>query len=75
MTGQIREATLATCRAATRLAELGCDTLQGFSIGRPMPTEALERWLRERGSPIGPRVRRTRVTRLRPRASGGVPAA
>jgi diguanylate cyclase (GGDEF)-like protein len=31
-----------------RLAELGCDRAQGFHLARPMPAEALERWLAER---------------------------
>jgi EAL domain-containing protein (putative c-di-GMP-specific phosphodiesterase class I) len=30
--------------ALTRLTELGCDTLQGYFLGRPQPTEAVE-WI------------------------------
>jgi EAL domain-containing protein (putative c-di-GMP-specific phosphodiesterase class I) len=32
-----------------RLAELGCDAAQGHHIARPMPLEALQAWLRDRG--------------------------
>ena len=31
-------------QALTRLTELGCDTLQGYFLGRPQPTEAVE-WI------------------------------
>ncbi len=31
-----------------RLSAMGCDELQGYHFARPMPVEALERWLRER---------------------------
>ncbi len=64
-----------TDEAAAHLTELGCDTLQGFSIGRPMPARALEDWLRARPAPIAPRARATRVRRVPRRASGGAPAA
>ncbi len=30
-----------------RLAELGCDRVQGFHLGRPMPADAFEAWMRE----------------------------
>jgi EAL domain-containing protein (putative c-di-GMP-specific phosphodiesterase class I) len=30
--------------ALTRLTELGCDTVQGYFLGRPQPTEAVE-WI------------------------------
>lgn len=64
-----------TEEAAAHLTELGCDTLQGFSIGRPMSARALEDWLRARPAPIAPRARATRVRRVPWRASGGAPAA
>lgn len=32
--------------AAQRLQELGCDVVQGFYLGRPMPPEKLAEWLR-----------------------------
>ncbi|MDE3113850.1 MAG: EAL domain-containing protein [Chloroflexota bacterium] len=53
--------------AAERLTELGCDTLQGFSIARPMSAVALVSWLRERGERVT-RARRTVVRRI---AAGG----
>jgi diguanylate cyclase (GGDEF)-like protein/PAS domain S-box-containing protein len=31
-----------------RLSAMGCDELQGYYFARPMPADALERWLRER---------------------------
>ncbi len=36
-----------TAEQAQVLADLGCDQLQGFGIARPMPAQALERWLDE----------------------------
>ena len=33
-----------TQEALARLAELGCDTVQGYFLGRPQPTEAVE-WI------------------------------
>jgi EAL domain-containing protein (putative c-di-GMP-specific phosphodiesterase class I) len=39
-----------------RLAELGCDRAQGFHLARPMPAEALERWLAERRAGVPGRV-------------------
>ena len=56
--------------ASERLSRLGCDTVQGFSVGRPMSPGALEAWLRERGERVM-RARRTVVKRI----AGGVPAA
>lgn len=32
-------------RAADHLAAIGCDEIQGFFVGRPMPSEELPRWL------------------------------
>lgn len=32
------------------VAELGCDLAQGFHIARPMPSDALSRWLATRGA-------------------------
>lgn len=32
-------------QTARRLGDLGCDVLQGFHLGRPMPAGELERWL------------------------------
>jgi len=32
----------------TRLAALGCDAVQGYYYSRPLPSRALERWLRQR---------------------------
>jgi EAL domain-containing protein (putative c-di-GMP-specific phosphodiesterase class I) len=32
-------------RAANHLANIGCDEIQGFFIGRPMPAEQLPEWL------------------------------
>ena len=34
------------------LAGLGCEALQGFGIGRPMPLDALAEWLRARASAL-----------------------
>jgi EAL domain-containing protein (putative c-di-GMP-specific phosphodiesterase class I) len=31
-----------------RLAALGCDAVQGYYYSRPLPSRALERWLRQR---------------------------
>lgn len=31
-----------------RLRELGCDLIQGFHVGRPMPIEQFEHWLQDR---------------------------
>jgi diguanylate cyclase (GGDEF)-like protein len=36
----------------------GCQFVQGFLYGRPMPTETLEKWIRQRDSESGPRTRR-----------------
>ena len=33
-------------RVSERLTNLGCDYVQGFAIARPMPAEAMLRWLR-----------------------------
>jgi EAL domain-containing protein (putative c-di-GMP-specific phosphodiesterase class I) len=30
-----------------QLAALGCDTAQGYHLGRPMPATELERWLQQ----------------------------
>jgi EAL domain-containing protein (putative c-di-GMP-specific phosphodiesterase class I) len=35
------------------IADLGCDTAQGWHIARPMPVEAATAWLTERGSGSG----------------------
>ncbi len=35
-----------TAEALARLTELGCDVAQGYYLSRPLPAEALERWLR-----------------------------
>jgi EAL domain-containing protein (putative c-di-GMP-specific phosphodiesterase class I) len=43
-----------TARHAEMLAEMGCDYLQGYHFARPMPGEALERYLR--GLTEGPNV-------------------
>jgi diguanylate cyclase (GGDEF)-like protein len=41
-----------------RLAELGCDTAQGFHVSRPLPEPVLVEWLRKRGSaPESPTLR------------------
>jgi EAL domain-containing protein (putative c-di-GMP-specific phosphodiesterase class I) len=34
-----------TAEHASRLAELGCDQLQGYGVAQPMPALALEAWL------------------------------
>jgi diguanylate cyclase (GGDEF)-like protein len=33
-----------------RLTELGCDRVQGFHLGRPMPPEAFNEWMHPRGA-------------------------
>jgi EAL domain-containing protein (putative c-di-GMP-specific phosphodiesterase class I) len=33
-------------RVCERLTNLGCDYVQGFAIARPMPADAMLRWLR-----------------------------
>ena len=38
-----------------RLAQLGCDTAQGFFISRPLPRVVLVEWLKKRGSEEPPR--------------------
>jgi diguanylate cyclase (GGDEF)-like protein len=38
-----------------RLAQLGCDTAQGFFISRPLPRQVLVEWLRKRSSQDPPR--------------------
>ena len=38
-----------------RLAQLGCDTAQGFFISRPLPLGVLVDWLRKRGTEEPPR--------------------
>jgi diguanylate cyclase (GGDEF)-like protein len=38
-----------------RLAQLGCDTAQGFFVSRPVPREVLVEWLRKRGRENPPR--------------------
>jgi diguanylate cyclase (GGDEF)-like protein len=41
--------------AASRcLIDLGCDEVQGFGIGRPMPAAELTRWFSETGAPVHP---------------------
>jgi EAL domain-containing protein (putative c-di-GMP-specific phosphodiesterase class I) len=40
-----------------RLAELGCDTAQGFYLSRPIPAPALREWLRSRLETGGDLVR------------------
>lgn len=42
----------------TMLAQLGCDHVQGFGIGRPMPFEATEAWLHSHAATVGdtPRI-------------------
>ncbi|MFN8051595.1 MAG: EAL domain-containing protein [Acidimicrobiales bacterium] len=39
-----------------RLTELGCDSVQGFYLGRPMTADQTLRWLREREQPAAERV-------------------
>jgi EAL domain-containing protein (putative c-di-GMP-specific phosphodiesterase class I) len=34
-------------RVWERLAEMGCDVVQGYLIGRPMPAEDFEAWQRD----------------------------
>jgi EAL domain-containing protein (putative c-di-GMP-specific phosphodiesterase class I) len=38
-----------TEQACHRLAALGCDTVQGFWLSRPLPPAALQEWLRADG--------------------------
>jgi EAL domain-containing protein (putative c-di-GMP-specific phosphodiesterase class I) len=40
-----------SAEVASLLVDLGCDELQGYHIGRPMPPESVERWLSERLPP------------------------
>ena len=37
-------------RVCERLVRLGCDYAQGFALARPMPADAMRRWLRTHGS-------------------------
>ena len=37
------------------LAQLGCDTAQGYFLSRPLPRVVLAEWLRKRGSEELPR--------------------
>ena len=39
-----------TAKAWSRLAQLGCDTAQGYYLSRPVPAEQLTEWLRERAA-------------------------
>jgi EAL domain-containing protein (putative c-di-GMP-specific phosphodiesterase class I) len=36
------------------LRELGCDQLQGYLFAKPLPVEALKRWMREREAAAAP---------------------
>jgi EAL domain-containing protein (putative c-di-GMP-specific phosphodiesterase class I) len=36
-----------------QLAELGCDSAQGYHLARPMPSELFEAWLREHTAAVG----------------------
>jgi diguanylate cyclase (GGDEF)-like protein/PAS domain S-box-containing protein len=36
------------------LADLGCDEIQGWLLSRPMPADALERFMRQEGPRLGP---------------------
>jgi diguanylate cyclase (GGDEF)-like protein len=47
-------------RAFERLIRLGCDYAQGFALARPMPADAMLRWLLENGQPDGDPARRAR---------------
>jgi EAL domain-containing protein (putative c-di-GMP-specific phosphodiesterase class I) len=39
------------------LMRVGCDIAQGFHLGRPMPVEGFEQWLKRRALPALPRPR------------------
>lgn len=40
--------------AANRLAELGCDVIQGFYLARPMPAHEVADWLSDRSASLAP---------------------
>ncbi|MES2098390.1 MAG: EAL domain-containing protein [Pseudomonadota bacterium] len=43
------------------LADAGCDTIQGYHTGRPMPPESLEAWLAVRATPAARASRSSRA--------------
>ena len=45
-----------TAEQAGRLAESGCDHLQGYYFGRPMPAEKVELFVERRGPREAPRA-------------------
>jgi len=46
------------------LMQFGCDVAQGYHLGRPMPAEDFEQWLRRRALPALPRPHKTESSRL-----------
>jgi EAL domain-containing protein (putative c-di-GMP-specific phosphodiesterase class I) len=46
------------------LAQVGCDVVQGFHLGRPMPVAGFDDWMRSRSCPTLPRPRSGEPPRL-----------
>ena len=47
------------------LREAGCDVVQGFLLGRPMPLDDLQRWMKKRGTGGAARLRRPLIAKRR----------
>jgi diguanylate cyclase len=55
------------------LQDLGCDLVQGYFLGRPMPADAMTTWLRDRMAGFATRLRAEQAEIEAPRPLGGAP--